>query len=233
MSMTSHPARVFPAMASHGNPAGVSLDQRPHVRAGSRAGAGDPVQHGRRARPGPGPAVSSGRSARPPAPGPGAPAPRCRSCSWRPARSRPPSTPARSPGRAAATCPLSAAPRSGRRSVPPGRRPCGAGPRRRGRPGRVPPPVTFRAWSHRVSCMAKSAPVSGKLHRCGDLQSPRTRALFALKPARTACSAGVRHSRADRPAPIRCTRTQPATARNPSSQRQTIRRTAQLPISAE
>ena len=29
----------------------------------------------------------------------------------------------------------------------------------------VPPPVTFRAWSHRVSCMAKSAPVSGKLQR--------------------------------------------------------------------
>ena len=47
----------------------------------------------------------------------------------------------------------------------------------------VPPPVTFRAWSHRVSCMAKSAPVSGNLYRCGDLQSPRTRALFALKPA--------------------------------------------------
>jgi transposase len=44
--------------------------------------------------------------------------------------------------------------------------------------------------------------------------------------------AGVRHT-LQIAAPIRCTRTQPATPRNPSSQRQTIRRTAQLPISAE
>jgi hypothetical protein len=32
--------------------------------------------------------------------------------------------------------------------------------------------------------MAKSAPASGKLRRRGDLQSPRTRALFALKPGK-------------------------------------------------
>ena len=54
-----------------------------------------------------------------------------------------------------------------------------------------------------------------------------------LKPARTAAPRPSAIPAADRPAPIRCTRTQPATARNPSSQRQAIRRTAQLPISAE
>jgi hypothetical protein len=44
---------------------------------------------------------------------------------------------------------------------------------------------------------------------------------------------GARHSRAHRTASIRCTCHLPAMARNPRSELQTTRRTAQLPISAE
>ena len=205
--MTSQPVRVFPAMASHGNPAARALDQRPHVRAGLRAGAGDPVQHGRACRPGPGPAAPSGRSARRPAPGPGAPAPRYRSCSWRPARSPPPSTPARSPGPAAGDLPAfrSAALRPAvspawsaalRSSTAPA---CPTRP--------VPSPVTFRAWSHRVSCMAKSAPVSGKLQGVVTRNLPEPGRSSPLNPP----------SRARRapgpPAPIRCATTPPAARR--------------------
>jgi hypothetical protein len=43
-----------------------------------------------------------------------------------------------------------------------------------------PSAVTFGAWSHPLSCMAKSAPGS-RIARCGSPQSPKTRALFAVK----------------------------------------------------
>ena len=112
MSMTTQPVSALPAMTSHGNPAVVPSISVPHVRAGLRAGAGDPVQHGRAAG-----QIQGAAHRRParrgrPAPGPGAPAPRYRSCWWPPARSRPPSRPARSPGRTAASVPFfrSAAP---------------------------------------------------------------------------------------------------------------------------
>jgi hypothetical protein len=49
MSMTTQPARVFPAISSHGNPAGVAwISFQARARAPG-AGAGDPVQDGRRA----------------------------------------------------------------------------------------------------------------------------------------------------------------------------------------
>ena len=148
-------------------PGGRVLDQLSTRARGLSRGRGRSCPARPASRPGPGPGAPSARSARPRAPGRGAPAGRCRSC-WSPrARSPPPATPARCPGRRRATCPSSAAPRSAARSVPPGRRPCGAGPRRRGRPGPVPSAVTFRAWSHPLCCMAKSAPVRG-LRACGN-----------------------------------------------------------------
>ena len=121
--------------ASHGNPAGVPAISVPGVRPGLRAGAGDPVQHGRR------PGQVQGAADR------------------RPARRGPEHRgevreqrdvahaggPERDRGRQRdqhdapveqrRACPSSAAPRSAARSARPGRRPCGAGPRRRGRPG--------------------------------------------------------------------------------------------------
>ena len=233
MSMTSHPARVFPAMASHGNPAGVPLDQRPHVRAGSGAGAGDPVQHGRRAGQVQGPPYRRAarrvpqhrgqvRQHRDIAHAGGAQRDR--------RRHRHQHDP---PVQQRATCPPSAAPRSGRRSGPPGRRPCGAGPRRRGRPGpsrrRSPSghgPTAYPAWRRALqspgSCIGVvtcNLPEPGRSSPLNQQGRP-LRGRPPFPPA-------------DRPAPIRCTRTQPATARNPSSQRQAIRRTAQQPISAE
>ncbi|HYV79784.1 MAG TPA: hypothetical protein VE979_16780 [Streptosporangiaceae bacterium] len=49
MSITTRPARVFPAMASHGNPAGVpSISVHACARAPALA-PGNPVQHGRAA----------------------------------------------------------------------------------------------------------------------------------------------------------------------------------------
>ena len=101
--------------SSHGNPAGVSSISFPRVRVGFGPGAGDAVQHGRRPGQVQGPADRWARSARPRAPGPGARAGRCRSCSWPPARSRPPATRARCPGPARATCPSSAVPCSAAR----------------------------------------------------------------------------------------------------------------------
>ena len=164
MSMTSHPVRVFPAMASHGNPAAVpsiSVHTCTRVRARARAirssMAGVPARS--RARRIVGPLGAS------------------------------PSTGARwastaislmlvAPSAIAAAIEISTIPRSSRgdvaafrsaalsAAVSPAR---SAALRSRTAPAwptrPVPPPVTFRAWSHRVSCMAKSAPVSGKLHR--------------------------------------------------------------------
>ena len=114
MPMTTQLARVFPAISSHGNPAGVARSASTRAPGPSR-GPGRSCPARTACRPGPAPGAPSGRSARSPTPRRGGPAPRCRSCSWRPTRSPPPSRPARSRGRAAATCPSSAVPRSGRR----------------------------------------------------------------------------------------------------------------------
>ena len=109
--------------------------------------------------------------------GPGGPAGRCRSCSWRPARSRPPSRPARSRGRA------------GRRALPPQRRAQAGGQSCR---------VGGLAEEYRAGVADQAGPAAGDLQGMGPLvmlhgeerSSPRntcvwkpvisqTRALFA------------------------------------------------------
>jgi hypothetical protein len=206
MSITSQPVRIFPAMASHGNPAAVpSSSAHTCARALARARAirssmaGPPARS--RARRTVGPLGAS--------PSTGA---RCASTAI--------SLMLVAPSAIAAATETRTTPRSRTGDIPVFR---SAAPRPAVSPAwsailrsstapacptrPAPPPATFRAWSHRVSSMAKSAPVSGKLLRCGDLQSPRTRALFALKTSKEGRSAAVRiPARADRPAPIRCMR---------------------------
>ena len=113
MSMTSQPVRVFPAMASHGNPAGVpAISAHTCARAFARARA---ILSSMAAVP------ASSRARRTVGPLGACPEDRGQVGEQRDvahargarARSRPPSRPARSPGRAAVTCPSSAAPRSG------------------------------------------------------------------------------------------------------------------------
>ena len=213
-SITSQPASSFPAMASHGNPAGAcSISVHTCARALARAQAI--------------------RSSMPAAP----------------ARSRArrivgllgasPSTGARcastaislmlvAPSAIAAAIDTSTTPRVQQR------RPARL-PHRRAQPRGKPCLVGGLAEQDRAGVADQARPAAGHLqgmipprilhgrralqspgscNGCGDLQSPRTRALFALKPARTPAPRA--------PAPIRCTRTQPAAARNPSSQRQRI-----------
>ena len=138
MSMTSHPARVFPAMASQGNPAGVSwISFQACARVLARARA---ILSSMAAVP----ARSSARRTAGPlgaSPSTGA---RCASRAMSLMLVAPSAIAAASdastfPCRAAATRPSSAAPRSAARSVPSGRRPCGAGWRQRGRPARFLP----------------------------------------------------------------------------------------------
>ena len=202
MSMTSQPARVFPATASHGNPARGLLDQLPHVRPGFRPGRRDPLQHAAV------PARSRARRMVGPLGGAPSSGARCASTAM--------SLMLVAPSAIAAAIETSAIPRSEPAMSPPSAAPG----TRRGQAHLVgglaeqdrarvadqarPAAVTFRAWSHRVSCMAKSAPVR-EVATCGNLQSPRTRALFALKPASTP----------RRPAPKRCAAPNCQTARNP------------------
>jgi hypothetical protein len=80
--------------------------------------------------------------------------------------------------------------------------------------------VTFRAWSHPLCCMAKSAPVRrlrGVVTR--NLPEPgRSSPLKAEWDGRSATVPFPFPEPADRPAPIRCTHPRPAATRNPSSQ---------------
>jgi hypothetical protein len=96
MSMTSHPVRVLPAMASHGNPAGVaSMSFHACSLAFARARRSGPAWPGR--RPGRGRGGPWDRWGRRRARARGGRAGRCRSCWWPRARSPPPATRARSP----------------------------------------------------------------------------------------------------------------------------------------
>ena len=160
MSMTSHPARVFPAMTSHGNPAGVpSISVHTCARALARARAirsstaASPARS--RARRTVGPLGAS--------PSTGA---RCASTAI--------SLMLVAPSAIAAAIDTSTTPRSRTGDVPAFRsaalRPAvspawSAALRSRTAPAcptrPAPPPVTFRAWSHPLCCMAKSAPVPG------------------------------------------------------------------------
>ena len=158
MSMTSHPVRAFPAMTSHGNPAGVSaISCQACARALARARAirsseaADPARS--RARRTVGPLGAS--------PSTGA---RCASTAISLmlvapsviATASETSTPPRSNSgdlpafrSAALSCAVSPAWSAALRS-----RTAPAWPTRP-----APSAVTFRAWSHPLCCMAKSAPV--------------------------------------------------------------------------
>jgi hypothetical protein len=163
MSMTSHPARVFPAMASHGNPAGVSsISVQTCARALARARA---IRSSRAGVP----ARSRARRIVGPLGAPPSTGARCASTAI--------SLMLVAPSAIAAAIDTSTIPRSSRGDVPAFRNPAlrpavspawSAALRSRTAPAcptrPVPPPVTFRAWSQPLSCMAKSAPVSGKLH---------------------------------------------------------------------
>jgi hypothetical protein len=164
MSMTSHPASVFPAIASHGNPAGVPpISVHTCARAFARARAirssmaGVPARSRARRIVGP---LGAGPST---------------GARW---ASTAISLMLVAPSAIAAAIDTSTIPRSSSGDVPAFRSAAlsaavspawSAALRSRIVPAwptrPVPPPVTFRAWSQRVSCMAKSAPVSGKLQR--------------------------------------------------------------------
>ena len=195
MSMTSHPVSVFPAISSHGNPAGVSsISFHACARALARARAirssMAAVPARSRARRTVGPLGAS--------PSTGA---RCASRAMSLMLVAPSAIAAASDDehdapveqRRRALLPQRRA--QLRRSVPPGRRPCGAGSRRRGRPGPFPSAVTFRAWSHPLCCMAKSAPVRDYVVVVTrNLPGPGRSSL--LKPARDGRFAAVpSHSR--------------------------------------
>ena len=154
MSMTTQPARVLPAMASHGNPAGVpSISVQACARALARARAirssiaGVPARSSARRTVGPlGAAPSTGAR-------------------W---ASRPMSLMLVAPSAITAAIETSTIPRSSRGDVPflrsaalrPAVSPAwSAALRRRIAPAwptrPVPSAVTFRAWSHPLCCMAK------------------------------------------------------------------------------
>ena len=86
-----------------------------------------------------------------------------------------------------------------------------------------PSAVTFRAWSHPLCCMAKSAP-AWKLLRVvtGNLPGPGRSSPFERgKTEGDGRSAAVPfpvHPAPGRPAPIRCTRPRPPEPRNPRPQ---------------
>ena len=154
MSMTTQPARVLPAMTSHGNPAGVPwISVRACARAFARARAIRSSMAGVPAR------SSARRTAGPlgAAPGTGA--------RW---ASRPMSLMLVAPSAITAAIETSTIPRSSRGDVPflrsavlrPAVSPAWSAALRRSiapawptRP--VPPPVTFRARDHPLCCMAK------------------------------------------------------------------------------
>ena len=166
MSMTSHPVSVFPAMTSHGNPAGVSsISFHACARAFARARAirssmaGVPARSSARRTVGPlGAAPSSGA--------------RC--------ASRAISLMLVAPSAIAAAIETSTIPRSSSGSalffrsaaLRPAVSPAwSAALRSRTAPewpiSPVPPAVTFRAWSHPLSCMTRSAPVQA-IKACGN-----------------------------------------------------------------
>jgi hypothetical protein len=209
MSMTSHPARVLPAMASHGNPAGVaSMSFQARSLAFARAlatrssMAGAPARS--RARRTVGPLGASPRTG----------------ARW---ASRAMSLMLVAPSAIATASDASTVPRSSSGAVPFLSRAAlsaavspswSAALRSRMAPAwptsPFPPAVTFRAWSHPLCCMAKSAP-GWKLRACGNRESPRPRALFALKAARDGRFAAVPcHSRDQRPARTNKVRPSPA-----------------------
>ena len=233
MSMTSQPGQGLPGDGQPREPGGRVLDQRPHVRAGSGAGAGDPVQHGRRAGQVQGPPHRRAarrvpqhrgqvRQHRDVAHARGAQRDRGRHRHQHDPpveqgrRARLPQRRAQAGGQSRLVGGLAEQDRAG---VADQARPA-AGDLQ----GMVPPryPAWRRALQSPGSCIGV---VTCNLPEPGR-SSPLNRQGRPLRGRPPFPSA-------DRPAPIRCTRTQPATARNPSSQRQTIRRTAQLPISAE
>jgi hypothetical protein len=166
MSMTSHPARVFPATSSHGNPAGVaSISVHTCARALARARAilsstdGVPARSSARRTVGPLGAVPS-TGAR-----------------W---ASTAMSLMLTAPSAIAAAIETSTMPRSRTGDVPffcsaalscPVSPAWSAASRSRTAPAwptrPVPPPVTFRAWSHPLCWIARSAPVPG-IARCGN-----------------------------------------------------------------
>ena len=165
-SMTSQPARVFPAMTSHGNPAGVlSISCQACARAPARARAirssmaGVPARSRARRTVGPlGASPSTGARCASRAMSLMLVAPSAIAAASETStipRSKAGDVPAlRS---AALSCPVSPAWSAALRSstVP-------AWPTRP-----APSAVTFRAWSHPLCCMAKSAPVPG-IARCGN-----------------------------------------------------------------
>ena len=159
-SMTTQPARVFPAISSHGNPAGVaSISFQVCARALARARA-------IRSRTAGVPARSSARRTV----GPLGAVPRT-GARW---TSRAMSLMLVAPSAIAMAIETSTAPRSRSGDVPAFRSaalraavsPAWSAPLR----SRIAPAwptrpfasaVTFRAWSHPLSCMARSAPVPG------------------------------------------------------------------------
>ena len=160
MSMTSQPVSVFPAISSHGNPAGVSSIRshtcaRAFARARAIRSSAAAVPARSRARRTVGPLGAS--------PSTGA---RC--------ASRAMSLMLVAPSAIAAASETSTVPRSKTGELPFFRSAplsCAVSPawsaalRSRTAPAwptrPVPSAVTFRAWSHPLCCMAKSAPVPG------------------------------------------------------------------------